>query len=286
MIKSVTFAKRPTKNENRDTLGYELSLKSLAGKHFEFKPGVNILVGDNGCGKTSFINVLRKMTLCNRVLGSSNFFNQYWQLSLSEYVDMGYFDRVDLQADFSISFANVREVSDLESNGEYNTLLDFVQYLDGHNKSAGQNKLNNIQLTMDYLSTNSSLKWSKNDYSHLDFNKSCLQKIKEIAKDNKKLKLITDYYDSHHLGNQEGYNKEYYGYTIFADEPDASVDIHNLEQLYAFYASTPNHYQHIVSMHNVALIYALSKLENVNVIDLSKGYYKEIVKFMENKKLV
>ena len=50
--------------------GYEFDLPALNGKTIEFKPGMNVIVGRNGCGKTSLLNVIRKLTMCDGTFSS------------------------------------------------------------------------------------------------------------------------------------------------------------------------------------------------------------------------
>lgn len=34
------------------------------GKEYEFKPGINIIIGRNGCGKSTLMNLIALYTLC------------------------------------------------------------------------------------------------------------------------------------------------------------------------------------------------------------------------------
>ena len=52
-------------NNNEDTpIEYLSGLRAFKnGKTYEFKPGVNIIVGKNGCGKTTLMNLIKKYLL-------------------------------------------------------------------------------------------------------------------------------------------------------------------------------------------------------------------------------
>ena len=64
-------------NNNGDTpIEYLSGLGAFRnGKTYEFKPGVNIIVGKNGCGKTTLMNLIRKYLLVDLSECSAGMFN-------------------------------------------------------------------------------------------------------------------------------------------------------------------------------------------------------------------
>ena len=64
-------------NNNGDTpIEYLSGLGAFKnGKTYEFKPGVNIIVGKNGCGKTTLMNLIRKYLLVDLSECSAGAFN-------------------------------------------------------------------------------------------------------------------------------------------------------------------------------------------------------------------
>ena len=67
-------------------------------------------------------------------------------------------------------------------------------------------------------------------------------------------------------------------WTTLLDEPDCSVDIEKLKQLYGVLNFKKPNTQIICVIHNPFLIAKLAKVEGVNFVELSKGYVKKIQK--------
>lgn len=73
-------------------------------------------------------------------------------------------------------------------------------------------------------------------------------------------------------------------YTILMDEPDRNLDIDNIMDLYNVLSFHKPQTQIIAVIYNPALIYKLSKLDHVNFIEMTKGYLKKVVSFMNKNK--
>jgi hypothetical protein len=71
-------------------------------------------------------------------------------------------------------------------------------------------------------------------------------------------------------------------FTLLMDEPDRNLDIVNVSQIFEILSNQKENGQMIVSIHNPLLIYSLSKLGNVNFIELTKGYKNSVIKHVEN----
>jgi Fe-S cluster assembly ATPase SufC len=65
------------------------------------------------------------------------------------------------------------------------------------------------------------------------------------------------------------------------DEPDNSLDIDNLEQVFNILNSVRDDTQLIISAHNPLLIYKASKNQRINFIELTEGYLNKIINFLE-----
>ena len=68
------------------------------------------------------------------------------------------------------------------------------------------------------------------------------------------------------------------------DEPDRNLDINRIKEVYNILSQEKENTQIIAVVHNPVLIYRLSKSKNVNIIEMTKGYVEDVVKFVENTK--
>ena len=70
-------------------------------------------------------------------------------------------------------------------------------------------------------------------------------------------------------------------FTILMDEPDQGLDVGNLEEIYGMVSYNKPQTQLIAAIHNPVLIYKLSKLDYVNIIEMSKDYLNKVKQFIE-----
>ena len=67
-----------------------------------------------------------------------------------------------------------------------------------------------------------------------------------------------------------------FAFTFLIDEPDKNLDISNIGELYDALSYQKEMTQLICVIHNPILIYKLSKLKHINIIELTDGYLDEI----------
>lgn len=75
---------------------------------------------------------------------------------------------------------------------------------------------------------------------------------------------------------------EDFEYTVLMDEPDRNLDIKNIMQVYEILSFHKPQTQIIAVVHNPALIYKLSKLDCVYFVEMTKGYLKKVIDFVNN----
>ena len=71
-------------------------------------------------------------------------------------------------------------------------------------------------------------------------------------------------------------------YTILMDEPDQGLDINNLKDIYGVLSCDKESTQLIAVVHNPILVYKLSKLPYVNIIEMSPNYLEIVKDFVNN----
>ena len=249
-----------TINNNKNTPLYYLSkLKGFKnGTEYEFKQGVNIIVGKNGCGKTTLMELIKAYLtvdgeFCGKGLfGSSihKIVNLHWASDKEDTMK----DGVDLYADYILNtfcytpFEN-RSNQDFLEMGNYE---EIAISMDANTMSKGQ-KANFAVVTLfeKMFSKNAVLKF---DYESVYSNYKC----------------YLDYISKHRVDEKPRV------VTILMDEPDNSVDIDHILQLYKVFTTFRPDTQIIAVLHNPFLIAKLSENENINIIEMSKDYVKSI----------
>lgn len=263
--------------------GYEFDLPSLKEKTIEFKPGVNIIVGKNGCGKTSLLNVIRKLTMCDGSF-SSHYSRGHGEAWLHRIQNAGYFRRADLSMDYRFSVFNLRKPGDMESYDWESSAANFSQFFNAKSRSDGQNVNETLKMMMvffmfgeeDYKAQD--VKKGKNGR---DFEKCVIEPVRNAAKNCKTHQFMLDYYERN--GFKAKKDDPYYGWTMLFDEPDKGLDVFKVKELFDIITRDCDEklIQKIVVLHNIGLIHKLRKWGKANFIDIDNGYLEEVDRFFE-----
>lgn len=263
--------------------GYEFDLPSLKGKTIEFKPGVNVIVGRNGCGKTSLLNVIRKLTMCDRAF-SSHYSRGHGEARLHRMQNFGYFRRADISMDCRFSVFNLRKPGDMESYDWESSAANFSQFFNAKRRSDGQNVNATLKMMMVFFM------FGEDHYKDSDvekgkegrnFEKCVIEHIRKAAKTCKAHQFMLDYYERNGFKAAKG--DPYWGWTMLFDEPDKGLDVFNVKELFDFITNEKDEkfLQKIVVLHNIGLIHKLKEWGHANFIDLDKGYLEEVEKFFK-----
>ena len=248
-------------------LGSDIADTLINTKEITFNKGLNVIIGENGCGKSTLINMLSTYTFCNDgeskiILGLyKDSISSLFTDSLGKNVKM--LDGIIVNNDYRLKV--IKLVLE-DSRGTEDTLknfLNFANFVNSRGLSEGQKLIYSIGNTINRLFSSdlrfdlSPLKDSVNDL---------WKKYQEDVK-----KYITN--------NQV--NEIDPTYSLLMDEPDRNLDILNVNQILTILSNQKPNGQMIVSIHNPLLIYALSKQEGVNWIELSKGYLDSVIENVE-----
>ncbi|MCF0126024.1 MAG: AAA family ATPase [Clostridia bacterium] len=262
-IKKIKELKGKYNYLERDTREDQIEhLRELLEKGIEFNPHVNILIGENGCGKSTIINMLRDVNFVEKSFIPK--IGSFPNIKIAETFETA--DCVEIKADYSKPVFNLyRMIEDWKTMSDSNDAMEdkwgVAQRFAAIEESKGQNQIGDFRQLI-----NIAYGGSYEGAFHIIYNN------KDKHEDNIKL---YKWYESNH---KEGDN-----YTFLMDEPDAGLDIKNLKAIYDFIeymATKRDDTQVVVSLHNVALITKLRKIEGINWIDVSgKDYLKEIEEF-------
>jgi predicted ATPase len=228
-------------------------------KIINFEKHTNLLIGENGVGKTTIIEMIRNASFCEKTFKST--INQgllNLQLERTEDKLIG----VDIYGDWQRTVFNLRTSDLMESHDTLSSFENFEQAFTGRNLSRGEALVYSIRKLFETM------------FDQKSSNKFIFEKLESPK--------LRKYYVEHSIyGHGETPTLQEVPFTVLMDEPDNSLDINNLEQMFDILNITRDDTQLIVSAHNPLLIYRASKNKRINFIELTEGYLNKIINFVE-----
>lgn len=229
------------------------------GKEYKFNPGTNIIIGENGSGKTTLIDIIKSYTLCTSEYKSTKPFSLFNTNLLGNKPNLK--DGIDVKANYGASTFSLRNIEVLSKRDK---LLDspdnFSEYVNSTTLSKGQQNIDSIAILFGKLFDKDNLHFPIKD-------------IRESAKYNSDWQLLFDYYNKNNVNDNV--------ITILMDEPEQNLDIEYTNQLLNILSDDRKDIQIICTLHSPLLIYKLSKLPNISIIELTKGYLEKVINFIE-----
>ena len=246
------------KDNKRSPIGYLDDLKSFKnGKEFEFKEGVNIIVGENGCGKTTLMKLIERYLLVEYNECSYGMYNSNINELFTGFGDnKKLLDGVEVYADY------LRNTFRLCHNGEMDgqtamehSMDSFSAFYEQKHSSTGEGVLIAMNALFGPM-------YGKNARLTFDYTQQA-----------ENYKQYVEYIRNHAVEGNE--------WTILMDEPDRNLSLENVMQIKGILSVHKPKTQIIAVIHNPLLICSLSKQENVNVIEMTRCYVSKVNKMVK-----
>jgi predicted ATPase len=228
--------------------------------HFTFSKGKNILIGENGCGKTTIINIIADYMFCKK-----DEFSNLNQNSVQHFfsTDNNKFG-IDIKANYDICTFKTYHEEEKNNSDILNDHNSFFNHLNRVNISSGQKTIDTMYSLFETMFCG----------EHNKFDKIYLNSNVNDLWENRFL-LLKKYFTDNHIEEKDQI------FTVLLDEPDRNLSLSNIQQLYTVLSTPKDNEQMICAIHNPMLIYKLSKLEHINFIELTEDYLDKIIEFVE-----
>lgn len=244
------------------------------GTTIEFKPGINIIVGANGCGKSTLIKTIATYLLCGNgcmktptgynAVGDAVNDRHLWDPTESEKL----LDGIDVAHDYNGVAFILRNSYEMENGDALRDMDSFVSAYKRRVSSMGENTMFSIQTLFDVM-------FADKGVEYLAFPVANLKKIMDNAGDvwKERIRQLLQYYKRNQVTDL---TPEDFQYTVLMDEPDRNLDIYNLDQVADILSQDKEMTQLIATVHNPLLIARLSQKPNVNIIEMTEGYVNAV----------
>ena len=244
------------KDNKKTAISYLPDLENFQNdKEYNFTSGINVIVGENGCGKTTLMNLLKRYLLvdyteCGRGSFNTNINRLYRGLGTD------FYDGVEVYADYEKNTFRLSHAGEKEHNDNIKTFEEFGTMFAQKTASTGEGVIIAIDSLFKYMFS----KKANLQFDYNQFNKDCPEYTKYVKK--------------HRIPGDK--------WTVLMDEPDRNLSLKNLLHIKETLEYEHPQVQLIAVIHNPLLIYSLSKEKHINFIEMTEEYVEK-VKSIVNK---
>ena len=241
------------------------------GTIFTFKPGVNIIIGENGCGKSTLMGLIKKYLLIEKTEVTDKEIKRgllewSWKGKSEDKVS-----GIRVKADYgknTFVFLHLEEYEKCDAEYAMKSFRNFGAFFDMKNSSTGESVIISINNFFAHI-------FSNEINPFLDYKNVIQKEIEYYKKDgnDEKVKFLENYIKYIDENNCDEINE----HTILFDEPDRNLGLENLENIKPILDYHKEGTQVICVIHNPLLIYSLSKNKEINFIEMTKGYKDKII---------
>ena len=239
------------KDNQKTPMGYLPDLENFQnGMKYVFTSGVNIIVGENGCGKTTLMNLLKKYLLVDYTECSRGDYNSNIN-ALYKGFDNWFCDGVDVYADYLNNTFRLSHAGEKERNSALKTFQEFGAMMEQKSASTGEGVVIALNSLFEYM-------FGGGASPHFDYSQFNEDNRPEYAK----------YIKEHRIQGDK--------WTVLMDEPDRNLSLENLQHIKDMLEYEHPQVQLIAVIHSPLLIYSLSHKEGVNTIEMTPDYVQKI----------
>lgn len=242
-------------DNTRSPLHYIADLEAFGnGREYVFLPGVNVIVGENGCGKTTLLNLIRAYLCVDYTECSRGDYNHNINKLFRTFTNETILDGVDVFADYTKNTFRLSHAGEKARDNALKTAAEFSTFMDQNSASTGEG----VVVAINYLFRHIFGKGTSLTFDYHD-------QFKEVYP------LYVDYVEKHRMECDDEW-------TILMDEPDRNLSLENIGQVKGILSFHKPKTQIIAVVHNPLLICALSKNPTVHFIETTDGYVNRMVK--------